>query len=193
MNISILKTLRRIEKELTADAIAMGDLYRAYEHTLRLRSQLLGVIHDREMFEGKSDDVKLSDLLSEGYVTDASVTLTISEPLPTLKELTSAVQEHWVELMHAAIDKAAEKSKLPYFAKAFVWIAVTTPRGANNAQLWDTSNRAVNLIINNLKGIFFADDNLGHMAFGVAGKWGEKGVTIVRILPFDELDRIAAG
>ena len=44
---------------------------------------------------------------------------------------------------------------LPRFDRAFVQIEVTTPRGSNNHQLWDTCNRAVNLVINNLKGIFF--------------------------------------
>ena len=35
----------------------------------------------------------------------------------------------------------------------------------------DTSNRAINLIINNLKGIFFRDDDFEHMAFRVVAKW----------------------
>ena len=101
-----------------------------------------------------------------------------------MKELTSAVQEHWVNLIHTAIAKTALEQELPYFEKAFVWIEVTTPRGANNTQIWDTSNRAANLIINNLKGTFFADDNLEHMAFGVTGKWGENGTTSVRVMAF---------
>ncbi len=58
---------------------------------------------------------------------------------------------------------------------------IVTPQGSDNARLWDTSNRAINVVINNLKGIFFEDDNMEHMAFSVVGKWGEQGVTTIRI------------
>ena len=64
---------------------------------------------------------------------------------------------------------------------------IQTPRGTNNKQFWDTSNRAVNLVINNLKGIFFEDDNFEHMAFGVVANWGEHGKTIIRICELDKL------
>ena len=66
----------------------------------------------------------------------------------------------------------------------FVQIEVTTPRGSNNRQLWDTCNRAVNLVINNLKGIFFWDNDLEHMACSVIGAWGEIGRTVVQISRF---------
>ena len=72
---------------------------------------------------------------------------------------------------------------LPQFDRAFVQIEVTTPRGSNNHQLWDTCNRAVNLVTNNLKGIFFWDDDLEHMAFLWLGV-GETGRTVVRISRF---------
>ena len=62
-----------------------------------------------------------------------------------------------------------------------VEITVITPRGTNNANVWDTSNRAINAVINNLMGIFFRDDNMEHMAFSVVGRWGEEGTTILRI------------
>ena len=62
-------------------------------------------------------------------------------------------------MIHAAIQEAAAQEGLPQFYRAFVQIEVTTPRGSNNHQLWDTCNRAVNLVINNLKGIFFWDDD----------------------------------
>ena len=89
-------------------------------------------------------------------------------------------------MIHAAISKTAKKESLPYFEKAMVEIEIITPKGTNNAQAWDTSNRAIQLILNNLKGIFFHDDDLEHMAFSVVGKWGEKGVTIIRISAFDK-------
>ncbi len=74
-----------------------------------------------------------------------------------------------------------------------VKIEIVTPRGSDNARLWDTSNRAINVIINNLKGIFFEDDNMEHMAFSVAGRWGEKGVTIIRVSELDGLHQIKDG
>jgi len=191
MNTDLIKTLKALEKKLTPEnGPVLADLYKAYDLTLRLRSQLLGVIHDNEDFGLLvPTEPTLAESLSEGAILDGIVTLIINEPLPTIKELTSAVQDHWLELMHAAIDGAARERRLPRFEKAFVWIEVTTPKCTDNARLWDTSNRAVNLIINNLKGTFFKDDNLEHMAFAVTGKWGEKGVTIVRILSFDKWER----
>ncbi len=157
--------------------------------TVRLRSQLLGVIYEQETF-GSAKEEMLAERLCEGGIKDGAVTLIINDPLPSLKELTSAVHEHWLELIHTAIGKASVNQKLPYFEKAFVWIEVMTAKGTNNSRLWDTSSRAVNLIINNLKGIFFEDDNLEHMAFGVVGKWGEDDRTVVRILPFECCDQV---
>ena len=88
-------------------------------------------------------------------------------------------------MIHEAIDEAARQKPLPYFEKAMVEITIITPRGTNNANVWDTSNQAINVVINNLKGIFFQDDNMEHMAFSVAGQWGEEGTTILRILEYD--------
>ena len=67
---------------------------------------------------------------------------------------------------------------------------IITPRGSDNARLWDTSNRAIQVVFNNLKGIFFEDDDMEHMAFSVVGRWGEKGATMIRILDFDKLQQI---
>ena len=71
--------------------------------------------------------------------------------------------------------------------KAFVMIEITTPRGSNNPKVWDTSNRAINVIINNLKGIFFRDDDFVHMACGIVANWGENGQTIIRICELENL------
>ena len=182
MYIDLSKTLKAIERRLVGEDISTEDLRHAYDNVLRLRSQLLGVIYDLEMFNSRDDNATLAEKQTSGLAISDAVVLTIAEPLPSMKELTSAVQEHWVNLIHTAIDKASWEPELPFFEKAFVWIEVTTPRGTNNSQLWDTSNRAVNLVINNLKGTFFADDNLEHMAFGVIGKWSETGSTSVRVL-----------
>lgn len=93
-------------------------------------------------------------------------------------------------MLHAAIAEAAQQKPLPYFNKAMVEIKIITPKGSDNARLWDTSNRAIQVILNNLKGIFFEDDNMEHMAFSVVGRWGEKGATIIRISEFNKLQQI---
>ena len=59
------------------------------------------------------------------------VTLVIPEPLPGMKELTGALEEHWVTMIHAAIEKKSITG-IPKFHKAMVMIEVTTPRGMNN-------------------------------------------------------------
>ena len=104
-----------------------------------------------------------------------------------MKELTSSVQEHWITLIHDAIARESQTG-IPKFQKAMVTIEVTTPKGTNNAKVWDTSNRAINLIINNLKGIFFRDDDFEHMAFSVVANWGENGRTTIRICELSQLE-----
>lgn len=64
-------------------------------------------------------------------------------------------------------------------------ILITTPRGSDNTKVWDTSDRAFRVILNNLKGIFFPDDDLEHMAFAVTGCW-TAGYTTVRVSDFNE-------
>ena len=182
MNIQLRKTMTALERCLSADGTAgITELRKMYDLTLRLRSQLLGVIYDLETFSPTAGQERLAVSHSAGTNENGVVTLTIQEPLPAMKHLTEALEEHWKEMLLAAIAEAARQESLPWFEKAMVEIAVITPRGRNNANVWDTSNRAINVIINNLKGIFFRDDNMEHMAFSVVGRWGEKGVTILRI------------
>ena len=59
----------------------------------------------------------------------------------------------------------------------------------HNHRLWDTSNRAINVIINNLKGIFFDDDNFEHISFSVEANLGKMGLTEVRICSHNELKK----
>lgn len=89
-------------------------------------------------------------------------------------------------MIHDAIARE-NKTGLPYFEKAFVLIRIWTPRGTNNKRVWDTSNRAINVVINNLKGIFFDDDDFGHMACGIVADWDEIGQTEIRICKYDDL------
>ena len=149
-------------------------LKKAYQLVLRLRSQLIGVIYDMEMCAPNAQTSVCDDTDKQ------SVTLLIEEPLPGMKELTSSVQEHWITLIHDAIARESQTG-IPKFQKAMVLIEITAPRGTDNPRVWDTSNRAINLIINNLKGIFFCDDDFEHMAFSVVAKWGEIGRTTIRI------------
>ena len=91
-------------------------------------------------------------------------------------------------MIHDAIAQESQTG-LPYFKKAFVLIRIWTPQGTNNKRVWDTSNRAINVVINNLKGIFFDDDDFEHMACGAVADWGEIGHTEIRICAIDELEK----
>ena len=186
MNIPIDKTLKQIERCLDAEqSVNIEQLRKAYDLTIKLQSQLLGIIYDMETFTLDSSETRIASDHSRGQNNGESITLTINEALPPMKRLTEAIQEHWKAMIHEAIDEAARQKPPPYFEKAMVEITIITPRGTNNANVWDTSNRAINVIINNLKGIFFRDDNMEHMAFSVTGRWGEEGITILRISEFD--------
>ena len=116
-----------------------------------------------------------------------TIIFTFQESLSTQKELTSAVEEHWVDMMRTAFRKAAEQGPLPHFQKAMVEILIATPRGSDNTKVWDTSNRAIQVILNNLKGVFFPHDDPEHMAFSVTGRWTEEtGYTTIRVSDFNE-------
>ena len=186
MFINLHRTVDKIGKNLPRDGrITFGMLEKAYELTLRLRSQLLGATYDRIDFGSAPKRIVGEVSVSQ---TDSVVCLTIPEPLPGLKELTGTVEDHWSRMIHEAIAQQA-KTGIPYFEKAHVHIRITTPRGSHNHRLWDTSKRAINVIINNLKGIFFDDDNFEHMSFSVEANWGEMGLTEVRICSHDELKK----
>lgn len=189
MNICLKKTIVQIDRCLPDEGrVNKAQLRKMYDLTLRLQSQLLSVIYDMETFGGTTK--RIANAHSSGESENSVVTLIIAEPLPSMKRLTEAVEEHWKAMIHAAIGEAAQQRPLPYFDKAMVEIKIITPRGSDNARLWDTSNRSIQVVLNNLKGIFFEDDNMEHMAFSVIGRWGEKGATIIRILDFDKSQQI---
>ena len=153
MYINLKKTLRDIERRLPEEREpTQEELRRAYDTVLRLRSQVLAVLRDREDFEGAQGP-------------DGA--------------------------LHAAFQKAAELGALPHFQKALVVIHIATPRGSDNTKVWDTSNRAIQVILNNLKGVLFPDDSMEHMAFAVAGHWAEgDGYTIVQVSDFSECQQV---
>lgn len=187
MKLDLMKTLKRIEKNIIFKGKTDVEKMKvAYEDTLRLRSQLLSIIHDEEAF------CLLGKFIYDGNLGDydtknkkKSVTLTINEPLPSTKELTEAVEEHWIKMIHDELVREG-KTGIPVYDKAFVMIEITTPRGTHNCKVWDTSNRSINVIINNIKGILFMDDNFEHMAFGVTASWGEEAKAVIKIIDFDE-------
>lgn len=181
----LMMSLNRIEKLLCQDNPDVESLRKAYELTLRLRSQLLSAIYDYEQY-GTAEESTTEIAAPVTSQNKRLVTLTINEPLPGLKELTAAVEDHWISMIHKAIFEES-KTGIPKFEKAFVMIEITTPRGCNNPKVWDTSNRAINVIINNLKGIFFRDDDFEHMACGIVADWGENGQTTIRICELEDL------
>ena len=189
MYIDLMKTLRKIEKLLQEDEVQnAAQLEKAYALTLRLRSQLIAVRYDVEQFGTATVTPEKEPVPSPPWNEKKMVVLTIPEPLPARKELTSNVEEHWIQMIHEAIAQESITG-LPYFEKAFVLIRIQTPRGTNNKRVWDTSNRAINVVINNLKGIFFDDDDFEHMACGIVADWGEIGQTEIRICALEELEK----
>ncbi len=193
MNIDLKKTLAQIERGLAGDgAPDTKRLHKMYDLSLRLQSQILAVIRDRESFSPLPEQERLATAHSAGCQANDILTLTLWEPLPAMKKLTEAIEEHWKDMIHSAIRQAAQQGPLPYFEKAFVEIEIVTPKGSNNVRVWDTSNRAINVVINNLKGIFFHDDDMEHMAFSVVGHWGEEGVTTIRVSVFDHYQQSRA-
>ena len=189
MYIDLMKTLRKIEKLLPENQVQdTAQLEKAYALTLCLRSQLIAVRYDMEQF-GTAAVTPVDEPVEQAPQTEKKmIVLTIPEPLPARKELTSNVEEHWIQMIHDAIAQES-KTGLPYFEKAFVLIRIWTPRGTNNKQVWDTSNRAINVVINNLKGTFFDDDDFEHMACGIVADWGEIGQTKIRICALEELEK----
>ena len=91
-------------------------------------------------------------------------------------------------MIHKAIAQQV-KIGFPYFKKAHVHIRITAPRGNNNQKVWDTSNRAINVVINNLKGIFFDDDDFEHMSCSVEASRGKIGMAEIRCCDYNELKR----
>ena len=185
MYINLRKTLTQIEKALPQEGVQdISKLQKAYDFTLRLRSQIIGVIYDMKQYD---DPIENHSSKQENNPKKQTVTLIIPEPLPGMKELTAAVEEHWITMIHNVIEKESITG-IPIFHKAMVMIEISAPRGTENPRVWDTSNRAINLIINNLKGIFFRDDDFEHMAFSVVAKWGEIGRTTIRICELSQLE-----
>lgn len=189
MHIDLRKTLKLIEKSLPAEGTRdEKQLDKLYELAMRFRSQILAVKYDMLDFGSAKRKPIVEAALDVQTKNKSMVTLVIPEPLPARKELTSSLEDHWIRKIHEEIARES-RTGIPYFEKAFVLIRIYAPRGTNNAKVWDTSNRAINVVINNLKGIFFDDDNFEHMACGIVADWGEPGGTEVRICDLEDLKK----
>lgn len=135
MNINIKKTVTQLDRCLPdSGGTDITQLYRMYSLTLRLQSQLLSVIYDVETFDG-IEHQRIEDAHSTGANETQVVTLTIQEPLPSMKKLTEAIEEHWKSMIHSAIHEAARQAPLPYFNRAMVEIEIITPRGSDNTSI----------------------------------------------------------
>ena len=188
MFIDLHKALKRVEENLPRDRkITFEMLEKAYQQTLWLRSHILGVMYDMIDF-GSVPRRTIGEVLVSQTDSGRVVCLVIPEPLPGLKELTDTLEEHWARMIHEAIAQQA-KIGIPYFKKAHVHIRITAPRGTNNSKVWDTSNRAINVIINNLKGIFFDDDDFEHMSCSIEANWGKMGMREIRICDHEDLNK----
>ena len=111
----------------------------------------------------------------------------MDEPLPGMKRLMEAVEEHWKAMLHAAISEVARQGPLAWYEKAMVEIEVVTARGTDNNPCMGYLQPGLAARFNNLKGVFFRGDDMEHMAFSVTSEWGENGSTIIYILDYERV------
>jgi hypothetical protein len=186
--IDLYKTLEKIREKFPKDKpVAFKMLQQAYAHAMHLRSQILSLMYDMVEF-GSGKKADLLEGVSSQTENKSLIKLVIPEPLPAKKELSGVLEKHWVNMIHEAIAQESQTG-IPRFEKAFVMIRIYAARGSRNYQVWDTSNRAINVVINNLKGIFFDDDNFEHMACCIIADWGEPGRTEIRICELEDLKK----
>ncbi len=186
MNLAPEKTVEKLSKLLgDREQINYAKLKKANKEILTLRSQVIGLMNDMEEYGYGGAPPPRKPTTQTYFVEKRSVTLVIPEPLPAQRELSSALEQHWVSMIQEAIAKEAETG-IPKWEKAHVLIDITTPRGTRNYQVWDTSNRAINVIINNLKGVFFKDDNFEHLSCGIEARWGGIGETKLYICAYED-------
>jgi len=99
--------LKTVERDiLKSSGAGLPELRHAYSQTLRLQSQILSLIYDREAYGLLAGHEYFSKEMSRGENRGAAITLTIYEPLPSMKRLTEAIEEHWKAMIHAAIEEA---------------------------------------------------------------------------------------
>lgn len=79
MNLNLMKTLKSIERSLSKEKVTIEELKKAYEQTLRLKSQLTSVIYDMDHFSF-SKKVQNEEISTENfsYINKRTVTLVIT-------------------------------------------------------------------------------------------------------------------
>lgn len=83
---------------------------------LRAQYEHVYLTTPKETFGGITE--RIANAHSSGENKNSVVTLTITEPMPSMKRLTEALEEHWKGMLHAAIAEAAQQKPLLYFDKA---------------------------------------------------------------------------
>lgn len=119
----------------------------------------------------------ICDYKVNGYIENGIAVLEIFETLPHTKHRSFEL-EVWQELIHSSIGCLADKHEMPFFQKAHMGLFVEMERSPK-FKAWDISNRAVNFTINNLKGIFFTDDDVEHLSIISAGRWSTNAKTTI--------------
>ena len=94
----------------------------------------------------------------------------------------------FIKRLHQEIGK---NTHIKMFEKAFVAVIIFSPPDYANKKAWDSDNRALHLVFNNLKGVFFSDDDFEHMSFGVFGAKGVEPKTIILIESESKIPRIS--
>lgn len=74
--------------------VGLPELKHAYSQTLRLQSQILSLIYNSEAYRVLDGADHFPKEMSRGENGGTAVTLTIYEPLPSMKRLTEAIEEH---------------------------------------------------------------------------------------------------
>lgn len=168
--------------ELLKKRLAALDLQASYELASKIKYEIVSLGNELSLVSPELAPKYNLFSKVEGYLDDTIVCLEIGEEIPHMKaELSITGHEYWLNLIHTAVYKLSEKESVPKYEKAFVGIYTGMPKGYNNTRVWDTSNRAINLVLNNLKGIFFPDDDIEHMAFSVVGGWSREPKTVIYI------------
>lgn len=147
--------------------------------------QLLAQLKDSS-FPGTWADETLfcsdAEILENGIIL-----IRIPEDLPKFsKELNLSCRKRWQGYIYHALKKLKmNHGILPYYGNAMIVIEVHSPSGVSGIYKWDVSNRTYNIIINDLKGLVFPDDNAINLIFAVAGVYDSDRQTLLYIGDFE--------
>ncbi len=93
MHTDLKKTLAAVDRCLPTEGESIWEqLHCMYDLALRLMSQELAVIYDKEMFGSPTGQRPLAEQRSTGANIGSMITLTIQEPLSSMKKPTEALE-----------------------------------------------------------------------------------------------------